>query len=1061
MLLRRDEFLSIGPFDEQYENGWEDTDLCYAYHNLGMRIRYCADSCVIHHQSLTLNEKISALYAALPGEDELSRINEQLERSDGEQAITHGRAVAEKMELLEERLVAVRQRFDRNRAHFFARWGAAVRRDDYRYYLEDGFERDPDLARLTADIRTGLGAALEEVLVSIVVLTWNQLECTQECLASIRRHTDHPYEIIIIDNGSTDGSAAWLHEQARQDPLLRIVLNAENRGFAAGCNQGIQQSRGAYIMLLNNDVVITPEWLTGMLECFSHSDVGIVGPMTNSISGPQKVMDVSYQGPDELDHFAATFRRRYRYRRIHLRRIVGFCMLFRRSLIEQIGILDERFGSGNFEDDDLCLRAELEGYRNLVAGDVFIHHVGSASFWGNQLDYRQAISGNQRGFTEKWSEPVTDLAFAQKILTLQTLEKADLLRQRWRLDDAVEVLLQEGVRHVPHELRLYTALIDYLIDATQYQDALDTLLAAPFAAGDPDRLWREGLCHLGLGDISEAQLCSERALSVAGASAPVLNLEGEIAEKMGDHNRADSWYHKAYLADPAFGLAYTGRARLATARGDSAAALDLSERGFILTPLDARSISSYHETLCAAGIPERGIGLFRDAIRFFADNKTLSYLVIDLLIRAGSTADALQEIERAVTRFGVDAGILAAALPLREQLGPLKIDPSKLSAGQSVSLCMIVKNEEKNLPRCLASLKPIVDELVIVDTGSSDSTRDIARLFGADLVDVPWNGDFSAARNAGLEQARGDWILVMDADEVISQLDYGEFKKLLESRSVAWIITTRNYMVKVNIEKWQRNDGHYPLEEAAAGWTPSDKVRLFPNRPAICFQNPIHEMVEPSLRQLKIEMRAAPVVVHHYGYLDQDSMFEKKREYYRLGKDKLQRYGGSDPKALYELAVQAAEVEEFEEAIGLWERLLRQQADVAVAYFNLGYCQLKLGRYAEALAASQRALHIQSPYPEAATNCAIAELCVGSSAAAEKLLSSTIAQVGETPNLLLVLGVVQICQGQREMGEGQLKRLTAQRISYTPFIKECIENLKRAGKGEYAQRLLDSSVATV
>lgn len=1061
ILLRREEFLSIGPFDERYENGWEDTDLCYAYRKAGKRIRYCAESAVIHHQSLTLNEEIIALYATLPADDELITINRQLECCGSDKTIASAKVVVGNMDLLENRLVAVRQKFDRNRAHFFAKWGGFVKRDDYRYYLEDGFERDPDMARLTPELRSGLGAPMEDTLVSMVILTWNQLECTEECLASIHRHTDVPHEIIVVDNGSSDGTVEWLRDYQRSNPLVRLVVNVENRGFAAGCNQGIRMARGAYILLLNNDVVVTPKWLSGMLDCFvNHPETGIVGPMTNNISGPQKVADASYNGIEDLDTFASLFRDRFRHRRIHMRRIVGFCMLLRRELIGQIGYLDERFGSGNFEDDDFCLRAELEGYRNLVAGDVFIHHVGSASFRGNRLNYRQSISGNRKGFTEKWSAPVTDLSYAQKILTLQTLEKADKLWQRWKLNDAVEVLLQEGIRHVPYEVRFFKVIVDYLIDATQFKDALDTLTSSPLDAGSPERLWREGVCREALGEYAAAERCADHAIAADACSAPTLNLMGDIAKRNGETVLAESYYNKACCADPSFGPAYTNRALLAALQGDQAKSLYLAEQGFIVAPLSAKVVSFYHETLCANDDTERGIAMFRDAIRFYGENRTLSYLLIDLLIRSGDAAGALTEVERAISCFGVNAGMLRAALPLRDLLGPIEIEPSKRGAGQSVSLCMIVRNEEKELPRCLASIKPLVDEMVIVDTGSTDNTREIARLFGARIIEFSWTGDFSAARNAGLEKATGDWILAMDADEVISPLDHEAFKKLLLAPSVAWEITTRNYMVKVNIEKWQQNDGHYIIEEAAAGWTPSNKVRLFPNRRDVFFQNPIHEMVEPSLELLGIPVQISSIPVHHYGYLDQQKMIEKKREYYRLGKDKLQKTGGNDPKALYELAVQAAEVDEFEEAVALWERLIRLQPDVPVAYFNLGYCLLKLARFPESLMASRKAIALKSPYPEAATNCAIAELCVGSPENAERLLTSTISQIGETPNLLLVLGVVQICLGNKIPGEACLQKLIVQRVAFAEFIQELTDKLSAAGREVYVKRLLDTEIVT-
>ena len=92
-----------------------------------------------------------------------------------------------------------------------------------------------------------------------------------------------------------------------------------------------------------------------------------------------------------------------------------------------------------------------------------------------------------------------------------------------------------------------------------------------------------------------------------------------------------------------------------------------------------------------------------------------------------------------------------------------------------VSLCMIVKNEEKNLPDCLASIRDAVDEIVIIDTGSTDGTRQIAASFGARVFDLPWSDSFADARNASIEHARGEWIFWMDADD---RIDAGNLEKL-------------------------------------------------------------------------------------------------------------------------------------------------------------------------------------------------------------------------------------------------------------------------------------------
>ena len=109
---------------------------------------------------------------------------------------------------------------------------------------------------------------------------------------------------------------------------------------------------------------------------------------------------------------------------------------------------------------------------------------------------------------------------------------------------------------------------------------------------------------------------------------------------------------------------------------------------------------------------------------------------------------------------------------------------------------MIVKNEELNLAKCLMSVKPVADEIIVVDTGSTDKTKAIASALGAKVFDFPWTNDFSEARNYSLSKASGDWILVLDADEMVSPLDHDKLKKLINRKAekrVAYTMVTRNY----------------------------------------------------------------------------------------------------------------------------------------------------------------------------------------------------------------------------------------------------------------------------
>ena len=241
---------------------------------------------------------------------------------------------------------------------------------------------------------------------SIILLTHNQLEHTRRCLESIERYTPEPHELIVVDNASTDNTVPYLRDYQATHAGVRVIFNSTNRGFAAGNNQGLAVAKGQYVLLLNNDTVVTDGWLGRMLAVFErHPEVGIVGPMSNYVSGPQFVKEAAYRNSDEMQAFAAKWATKHAGQSIPSPRVVGFCLLARREVVERIGGLDERFGSGNFEDDDFCIRAAQAGYQARIAQDVFVHHTGSQTFKGAGIDHRESMLRNWELFKAKWGIP--------------------------------------------------------------------------------------------------------------------------------------------------------------------------------------------------------------------------------------------------------------------------------------------------------------------------------------------------------------------------------------------------------------------------------------------------------------------------------------------------------------------------------------------------------------------------------------------------------------------------------------------------------------------------------
>lgn len=237
---------------------------------------------------------------------------------------------------------------------------------------------------------------------SIVILTRNGIDLTRACIESIERCTPEPYELVMVDNGSSDGTLEWLRTLRGE---VVVIENDANLGFGAGCNQGIAASSGERILLLNNDVVVTPGWLGALhRELDADPAVGIVGPRSNRVAGSQLVAEPGYDVAtlDGLDEWAATWCAQHAGETTNVVRVIGFCMLIERAVIERIGGFDLRFGLGNFEDDDICLRAAVAGWSLRIVHDSFIHHVGSQTFQGEGIDYMASMGEGLARFAAKW-----------------------------------------------------------------------------------------------------------------------------------------------------------------------------------------------------------------------------------------------------------------------------------------------------------------------------------------------------------------------------------------------------------------------------------------------------------------------------------------------------------------------------------------------------------------------------------------------------------------------------------------------------------------------------------
>ena len=324
----------------------------------------------------------------------------------------------------------------------------------------------------------------------------------------------------------------------------------------------------------------------------------------------------------------------------------------------------------------------------------------------------------------------------------------------------------------------------------------------------------------------------------------------------------------------------------------------------------------------------------------------------------------------------------------------------------AISLCMITKNEEQFLEQCLNSVQELVDEMIIVDTGSTDKTKAIAARFTDKIFDFKWGDDFSKARNESLKQATKDWILVLDADEQLDQDGIREVKKsVLNEEAEAYSLPQLHYTNKFLSHPDYVDIQHTQSEESTPfkGFYVTSVIRLFKNSPKIYFEHCVHETVQYALERENKEIKPLPTApIHHYQELKGITDVEKKQQFYfRLSLNNIKQYPAyaksyndvgiyysayqNDQETAFKYCQKAVELEpnnlafilnlsfrlrdleRYDEAIELLKKALSTHNDERI-YRNLGYNYYQKKQYQLAIEAYQQAIKLDSPLKERIQN---------------------------------------------------------------------------------------------
>tara|TARA_Y100000310_G_scaffold32447_1_gene30731 strand:- start:1365 stop:2477 length:1113 start_codon:yes stop_codon:yes gene_type:complete len=281
---------------------------------------------------------------------------------------------------------------------------------------------------------------------------------------------------------------------------------------------------------------------------------------------------------------------------------------------------------------------------------------------------------------------------------------------------------------------------------------------------------------------------------------------------------------------------------------------------------------------------------------------------------------------------------------------------------------MIIKNEEKWLENCLNSIKDFVDEIIIVDTGSIDKSKEIARKFTNNVYDFKWNDNFSDARNFSISKATKDWILYLDADEVIADIDKEKIKRIIElDEAESYFFNWRDYFNETEISGFisTKND-IYKESQVAVGFAISKVLRFFKNNKQYFFQGQIHETPLKSIKDNQDKVFDTDVVIHHYGSLDKNKLIQKKEHYIRLLEKRIKEEDFTEKSKDYvyfELAMELINIQKTNRAIEYLEKAIEIN-EAYVYLYNLASQYLAINNLEDAEKYFKKAILKSAEYDE-------------------------------------------------------------------------------------------------
>lgn len=785
---------------------------------------------------------------------------------------------------------------------------------------------------------------------SIVIVTWNAIEHVVRCIDSVLKNSED-FELIVVDNGSTDGVVGYLKglsddlqeatpgessylkgkiKRYEKEISFKIILNKENRNFGPANNQGYAVAEGEVIVLLNSDTIVTKAWLEKMGEVMaSEKKAAIIGCMSNSSNGRQMVLGVhsSYQ---DLEHNAAAWAQKNYGKRFEVGIIYGWCMMISREFLkDEPYLFDDQFVN-SYEDNDLCLRARLKGWRLVIDQGTYIFHAGQGSFqkgWGKDFlkNYTQNGRDNEDRFFSKW-KPAEEqkLIAVYRIANCQDYVRESLKRTSEFADEIICLLARSSDR--TEEIARSFSKVKVVEVWTEPEHPFDEQAERNWLLQKAIERGATWVISVDGDEIYEKKFVDMVPKLIRNSNPQIFGYWCNWRTIWDREEQPGGTFIEKFRSDGIFGGFQNYRFHK------------------VIPGMEIKTNDNIYNHHCGSApfIPAENLSWLNVRVKHLGYDSIQQRQKKYHFYRTQDPHALAKDVGNADYHHLIDRNVQVKTY--REDNG--------------LTLMTVVKNEEEHIHNMLRNVEQIVDEYVIVDNGSTDGTlaeierfkkwsirpvRVIQKEFAKDENGMLMN--YSAAKNFGKSLCRTEWILQMDADELFKLQDVTKIFGFLDEDIDGLLFKVCNYMTPPVSEN---------IDDPRNKFSMSEAIRLYRNIKSLFYSGLIHESLEDCARaRMKVGKGStllAPIVLHHRGYLRaKNRLREKFDRYAKINMMQFKQSGEKDPRPLFNLALHAQNegddllaMKYYKECIALSPNFWR--ANQGLAYYHLDRAKELLGK---------------------------------------------------------------------------------------------------------------------